>query len=180
MHNALWHGVGAVLWLKDKIMTDIINDNDQRPGLNRILPALKANNRKQAFLDIATTAASDNNLEPRRLYNRLMAWERHSPVSSLGDGAAMLHIEAEGLAQNYTLFARLPHMIDYNSTDGQPVDLIMLLLSPQAEGPYHLQTLARYSRLLRDSAFCQRLRSAESEDAIRALFYGRDEARLAA
>jgi len=38
--------------------------------------------------------------------------------------------------------------------------LIFLLLAPESAGADHLKALARVSRLLRDSNFCDRLRAA--------------------
>ena len=53
--------------------------------------------------------------------------------------------------------------MDFESLDGQPVDLVFLLLAPQAAGADHLKALARVARLLRDAQIARKLR--ESRDA---------------
>ena len=49
------------------------------------------------------------------------------------------------------------------------MDIIFLLLAPESAGADHLKALARVSRLLRDKAVCEKIRGADSVDAIYAL-----------
>jgi len=142
-------------------------------AIDRILPDLKANNQRQAFQIIADQASRDTGLNSKRLLSRLLTWEGKSTTSSgIGGGVAIPQLTMWELRKPYALFTRLTHMIDYNSVDSAPVDLICLLLSPQSDGPYHLQRLAKISRLLRDENLCQSLRSADSHDALYALLMG--------
>jgi PTS system nitrogen regulatory IIA component len=67
------------------------------------------------------------------------------------------------------LFARVETPIDFDAIDEQPVDLIFLLLAPEAAGADHLKALARISRLLRDRGICEKLRGADQPDALYAL-----------
>ena len=48
------------------------------------------------------------------------------------------------------MFARLDRPIDFDALDGQPVDLVFVLLAPEGAGADHLKALARIARLLRD------------------------------
>ena len=59
--------------------------------------------------------------------------------------------------------------IDFDAIDEQPVDLIFLLLAPEAAGADHLKALARISRLLRDDDVCTRLRGSDHAEALFAL-----------
>jgi nitrogen PTS system EIIA component len=49
---------------------------------------------------------------------------------------------------------------------------VFLLLAPTDAGAEHLKALARVSRLLRDKAMCEKLRGANSADALYALLTG--------
>ncbi|MBT5415537.1 MAG: PTS transporter subunit EIIA, partial [Rhodospirillaceae bacterium] len=51
--------------------------------------------------------------------------------------------------------------IPFDAIDDQPVDLIFLLLAPEGAGADHLKALARVSRLLRNHATCEKLRTAD-------------------
>ena len=69
-------------------------------------------------------------------------------------------------------FARLERPVPFEAIDDQPVDLVFLLLAPADAGAEHLKALARVSRLLRDKAMCEKLRGANSADALYALLTG--------
>jgi PTS system nitrogen regulatory IIA component len=73
------------------------------------------------------------------------------------------------LARLHGLFVRVDPAVDFDAVDEQPVDLVFLLLAPEGAGADHLKALARVSRLLRDRQVCEKLRGAESRDAIYAL-----------
>ncbi len=147
--------------------------------IDTILPALRVQSQKQALQAIASQAAEDTGMMPQRLYSRMLAAERQS-TSGIGDGVAISSLQIRGLKEPYILFARLPDMIDYDSLDGEPVDLMCLILSPEKDGPYHLRLLARVSRMLRDQNLCQCLRGADSIDALQALLFDSSSRKLAA
>ena len=67
------------------------------------------------------------------------------------------------------LFVRLDASIDYEAVDGQPVDLVFMLLAPESAGADHLKALARVSRLLRDRQTCEKLRAAATPEALYAI-----------
>ena len=58
------------------------------------------------------------------------------------------------------LFARLEKPIDFEALDGQPVDMLFLLLAPEGAGADHLKALARVARVLREPGVLDRIRAA--------------------
>ena len=69
----------------------------------------------------------------------------------------------------FGLFARLDRPVDFEALDGQPVDLIFLLLAPEGAGADHLKALARVARLLRDPAIARKLRASHDAEALYAV-----------
>ena len=67
------------------------------------------------------------------------------------------------------VFLRLDSPVDFGAVDEQPVDLIFALLAPPNDASEQLRSLARVSRILRQSDLRQQLRQARSVDALRAL-----------
>ena len=59
--------------------------------------------------------------------------------------------------------------MDFEALDGQPVDLIFLLLAPESAGADHLKALARVARLLRDPEIANKLRESRDADAMYAV-----------
>lgn len=130
-----------------------------------VVPSLKASSKKQALQELAQLAAKQSGLDARLVFETLLQRERLGSTG-LGQGIAIPHGKFAGLDRLYTVFARLPHPIDFDAVDDQPVDLIFLLLAPESAGADHLKALARISRLLRDPAIVAKLRGSESAAAL--------------
>jgi len=133
-----------------------------------VIAHLKAGNKKQVLQELAKRAAELTNLHERAIFDVLLERERLG-TTGVGNGIAIPHGKLPGLSRLYGLFARLEHPVDFDSIDEQPVDLIFLLLAPEAAGADHLKALARVSRLLRDRTICEKLRGADNPDALYAL-----------
>ena len=137
-------------------------------GPDAIVADLRATNKKQALQELSERAAKLTGLHERQIFDVLLERERLG-TTGVGNGIAIPHGKLPGLSRLYGLFARLEHPVDFDSIDEQPVDLIFLLLAPEAAGADHLKALARVSRLLRDRTICEKLRGADHPDALYAL-----------
>lgn len=124
-----------------------------------IFPAFEATSKKQTLLDLSVRAGEIVDLDGRLIYDTLLQRERLGSTG-LGRGIAVPHVKLKSLAGIVCLFARLTRPIDFESLDGEPVDLIFLLLAPEHAGGDHLKALARISRLVREPAALDRLRAA--------------------
>src|SRR5581483_7182551 len=129
---------------------------------NAVLPALKVNSKKQALQELAARAAALSGQNERQILEILTRREKLGSTA-IGNGIAIPHGKMPNLTQLFGMFARLDRAIDFEALDGQPVDLIFLLLAPEAAGADHLKALARVARLLRDGDVAHKLR--ESRDA---------------
>ncbi|CAO3407956.1 PTS IIA-like nitrogen regulatory protein PtsN [Azospirillum largimobile] len=133
-----------------------------------ILPNLKAGNKKQALQEMARKASELTGQHERAIFDVLLERERLG-TTGVGHGIAIPHGKLSSLDRVHGVFARLERPIDFDAIDEQPVDLIFLLLAPEQAGADHLKALARVSRLLRDQSMCEKLRGAQSGDAMYAL-----------
>src|SRR6266550_1157517 len=129
---------------------------------NAVLPALKVNSKKQAIQELAAKAAKLTGENERGIFETLLQREKLGSTG-VGSGIAIPHGKLAKLDKLFGLFARLDRPIDFDALDGQPVDLIFLLLAPETAGADHLKALARVARLLRDGDIARKLR--ESHDA---------------
>ncbi len=135
---------------------------------NAIIPALKVNNKKQVLLELAARAAVLTGQNERAIFDILMQRERLGSTA-VGNGIAIPHGKMPNLTRLFGLFARLQRPIDFEALDGQPVDLIFLLLAPEGAGADHLKALARVARLLRDSSIAHKLRASRDGEALYAV-----------
>ena len=130
-----------------------------------IVPDLKASSKKQALQELSRRVQDLLGLPERTVFDILMERERLGSTG-IGSGIAIPHGKPMGIDRLCGIFARLERPIDFESIDEQPVDLSFLLLAPESAGADHLKALARVSRLLRDKVVCDKLRTADSADAL--------------
>ncbi len=135
---------------------------------NAIIPALKVNNKKQAIQEISARAAELTGQNERTILEILMQREKLGSTA-VGNGVAIPHGKLAKLGRLFGLFARLERPIDFDALDGQPVDLVFLLLAPEPAGADHLKALARVARLLRDPENARKLRESRDASAIHAV-----------
>jgi PTS system nitrogen regulatory IIA component len=133
-----------------------------------VIPALKVNNKKQALQEIAARAAELTGLGEREILEIVQQREKLGSTG-IGNGIAIPHGKLAKLERLFGLFARLDRSIDFESLDGQPVDLVFLLLAPESAGADHLKSLARVARLLRSPETTKMLRDSHDAEALYAV-----------
>ncbi|WP_193173391.1 PTS IIA-like nitrogen regulatory protein PtsN [Nisaea nitritireducens] len=133
-----------------------------------VLPHLKVTSKKQALQELSRRAADVTGLEQREIFDVLLERERLG-TTGMGNGIAIPHGKLPSLDRLYAVFARADRAVEFDAIDDKPVDIIFLLLAPESAGADHLKALARVSRLLRDKGVCEKIRGADSVDAIYAL-----------
>ena len=136
-----------------------------------VIAQLRAPTKRQVLQELARRAATMTGIPDKRIYDALAERERLG-TTGIGTGIAIPHCRLPELTRLYGMFARLERPVPFEAIDDQPVDLVFLLLAPTDAGAEHLKALARVSRLLRDRAMCEKLRGANSADALYALLTG--------
>ena len=129
---------------------------------------VKAPNKKQLLQELSQAMAARVAIDHRLIFETLLTREKLGSTG-IGQGIAIPHGKLPSISRVYGLFARLPQAVDFESVDGQPVDLIFVLLAPEHAGADHLKALAKISRLLRDPAIVAKLRGTEDAEGLYAI-----------
>lgn len=82
--------------------------------------------------------------------------------TALGHGAALPHAQLPGASPPYVLFARLEQPVDFDARDGEPVDLVFLVLWPEAATKDLLTAMAGIARVLQNPTLRRGLRQAST------------------
>ena len=130
-----------------------------------ILPSLKVANKKQALQELSDHVAPYCSLPSREIFDALLQRERLGSTG-IGSGIAIPHGKIAKVERIAGVFARLERPIDFESLDGEPVDLVLLLVAPEGAGADHLKALARAARLLRSQPVTAKLRSTRDAGLI--------------
>ena len=147
--------------------------------VERAIPDLRAGSARLALAAMAEVAAAETGIHARLIQDPLLAQEARQS-SGIGDGIALPHLKLRGIGRPHVIFARLQKPLEFAAIDGRPVDLLLLLLSPESDGPVHLRRLARLTRLMRDETLRRHLRGTDDADTLCALLSDAKARRLAA
>jgi PTS system nitrogen regulatory IIA component len=130
-----------------------------------IIPALKASTKKQALHELSEKAAELSGLPAREIFDALLQRERLGSTG-IGNGIAIPHGKLARIKSIFGIFARLERPIDFDALDGAPVDLVFLLITPEASGADHLKALACAARVLRDPGVVATIRATRDPSAL--------------
>lgn len=133
-----------------------------------IMPALKANSKKQLLQLLAERAAAVTGIPEREVFDIILQRERLGSTG-VGNGIAIPHGKLSGIGRITGVFARLETPVEFEALDDQPVDLVFLLLAPEGAGADHLKALSRIARVLRDADTVTKIRGTRDAAAIHAL-----------
>jgi len=147
-------------------------DIDEFLSPERLLLDFPGDSKQQLFHDLANLASTVTNVDAATILNAIEQRERLG-TTGIGEGIAIPHARVPGLPKLIGYFARLGTPVDYDALDDAPVDLVFLLLAPEAEGTVQLKALARIARILRDSEVGARLRTEREPQGVWGLLHGR-------
>jgi PTS system nitrogen regulatory IIA component len=86
--------------------------------------------------------------------------------TGIGRGVAIPHTKHNSVERLIGTVAISRPGVSFDSLDGEPVHVFVLLVSPQDRPGDHLRALENVSRSLRDDGFVRSLRQATTRDAI--------------
>jgi PTS system nitrogen regulatory IIA component len=114
---------------------------------------------------LAARAAAALNLQADAVASEI---EKRDELGStgLGGGISIPHARFREVKKPFGLLVRLSQPIEFEAIDGQPVDLVFLLLLPAASQLDQLNALAAVARKLRDREVLAKMRSATSTTAL--------------
>jgi PTS system nitrogen regulatory IIA component len=139
-----------------------------------VVANLKATNKKQLLQELSERAAKLSGLSAREIFDALLHRERLGSTG-IGEGIAIPHGKLTKVKSIFGLFVRLERPIDFDSLDGAPVDLVFLLLAPEASGADHLKALACVARILRDPGLVTALRATRNSEGLYSLIEQRSK-----
>jgi len=85
--------------------------------------------------------------------------------TGIGSGIAIPHGKCNAVKELVMALGVAREPIEFESVDGKPVSIVILLVSPADQTGPHIQALARISRLMLDDEFKSALENASSSQA---------------
>jgi PTS system nitrogen regulatory IIA component len=135
-------------------ISDLLSPSD-------VMIDVRASNKQLLLQELAARAAASLGLKVEQIAPYLLKREELGSTG-IGRGVAMPHARLPDLQRPYGLFAKLKQAIDFDAIDGQPVDIVFVLLLPAAAEGDALGALALVARALRSPENLARLRAAKN------------------
>ncbi|MGO3343936.1 MAG: PTS sugar transporter subunit IIA [Marinomonas sp.] len=121
--------------------------------------------KKRILESVAEVAANRLHCDKEDIYEALLGREKLGSTG-IGNGIAIPHCRLESANHTAVIIISLQSAIDFDSIDKQPIDLVFALIVPPQECDEHLSTLAEIAELAQSDEVLERLRKAETNDAL--------------
>jgi PTS system nitrogen regulatory IIA component len=121
---------------------------------------LKAATKRDAVAELVDLLESAHGLKSQgEILDRVL--RREAMMSTgIGNGVAIPHGKARAVDRMLAACAISRAGVDFESADGEPAHIFILLVSPETVGATHVKVLANISRLLKEESVRQALRDA--------------------
>jgi PTS system nitrogen regulatory IIA component len=138
---------------------------------------IPASSRKALLQYASDLLAAEYDLPARQLFDELMNRERLGSTG-LGEGVAIPHCRI-ACERIHAACLTLAEPVDYDAIDGEPVDLVFILLVPPEENSAHLELLSDLARLYGSDDNRADLRRAITDEELYETFTGLMSSRAA-
>ena len=128
----------------------------------RTLFKMSGKSKKRIFEVLASAFSLDmTEISVKEVYEGLLERERLGSTG-LGMGVAIPHCRVASCITPMGVLASLEHEIDFDSSDGYPVNLLFALIVPYHAHQDHLDILSDVAKLFSQEDFCRNLRAAKN------------------
>jgi PTS system nitrogen regulatory IIA component len=133
-----------------------------------VLIDLEVASKKRVFEHSGQLFENNNSVARSQVFDSLFAREKLGSTG-LGQGVAIPHGRIKGLRDAAGAMIRTREPIPFDAPDGQPVNLIFVLLVPERATDVHLRILSELAQMFSDRTFRDQLLGAASADALHRL-----------
>ena len=141
-------------------LTDILT-------LSRSLANLSGGSKKRVLELTAEFISHESMLDAEDIYQGLINRERLGSTG-IGYGVAIPHCRLPSLNESETrgYLIQLSQGVDFDAIDGQPVELLFVLLVPESTNQVHLNLLAQLANFFSKEQFRRNLQMAVGRDEL--------------
>ncbi len=129
---------------------------------------LTAEDKEGVIREMTQALLAAGKIQPEELDSIIKAIMKREELGStgIGRGVAVPHTKHPSVQRLIGTVAVSGEGVDFDSLDGEKVNLFFLLISPPDRPGDHLRALENVSRQLRDETFCRFLKQARNPEEI--------------
>jgi fructose PTS system EIIBC or EIIC component len=115
--------------------------------------AIKTTERKLLFGSLLDLINKNGLVKNMQAIQEDLAHFEKNCICTIGDGVALPYIRSHALLDNFIAFGKTKIPIDWGANDGEPIRFVIFTGSLYQEFDFHIQLLAKLSRLMRIRTF---------------------------
>ena len=125
-----------------------------------IIEEIEARDKQGVLREFARLLKSRNRVDDEEELVRILLERESLGSTGIGDGVAIPHGKLPMCSDMIVAFGRSSRGVDFQAMDSKPVYLFFLLVTPEDKPGDHLKALARISRIIRNPALRESLKTA--------------------
>jgi len=135
---------------------------------------LSGADKDAVITELVDTLSANGLLEDRETVLEAVFTRERTRSTGIGSGIAIPHGKCGAVKELVMALGITGKPLEFESVDGKPVSIVILLVSPADQTGPHIQALARISRLMLDEEFKAALEKASSSQAAYELISDRE------
>jgi nitrogen PTS system EIIA component len=124
---------------------------------------------KKNVLELISEIASSISITNKDIVFEKLYEREKLGTTAFGNGIAIPHARIDNLSEAKIIILKLETAIDFNSSDGEKVDLIISLLAPNNENEMHIKILSKIAEMLDDKIFREKIRNCSNKLEIKSV-----------
>lgn len=137
--------------------------------IDHIILDLDVSSKKRIFEQVGLLVENKIGVARSEVFECLFAREKLGSTG-LGQGVAIPHGRTQGLKEAIGVFVRVKEPVPFDAPDGQPVNLLFILLVPEEATDVHLQVLSELAQKFSSKEIRERLLTAQDQQAVKLVF----------
>ena len=124
----------------------------------------KPGSKSEAIDQVVDLMLKSGKIRDKDAYRKEVYRREEESTTGIGEGIAIPHGKCDAVIKPGLAAMVVKDGVDYDSLDGEPVNLIFLIAAPITKDNVHLDVLSKLSRLLMDEQFSEDLKNAKDVD----------------
>ncbi len=142
---------------------------------NCVRVPLECKDKKTAITELVDLLDANGLLLDKETVLKAVLAREQARSTGIGSGIAVPHGKCDAVRELVMAVGIAGEPIDFDSVDGKPVTIVILLASPANQTGPHIQALAKISKLLLDEEFKQKLEKATSSKEVYELMCNKEK-----
>lgn len=120
--------------------------------------------KKEALDQMVALMVKSGKIRDEEAYREEVYHREEEGTTGIGEGIAIPHGKCDAVIRPGLAAMVIKKGVDFDSLDGEPVNLIFLIAAPNTKDNVHLDVLSKLSMLLMDEKFVEGLKNAATVD----------------